>query len=1172
MTRPFLLATLLICVTFPCAYTQSIDSEEFKAPTEVSRIGTWWHWMDGGLTKEGITKDLEAMKAQGINSATVLNVYRDIGVTEVPKVKFASAEWFDVFSHALKEADRLGMQIGAANCDGWSEAGGPWIKPEQSMKQYTWSKAYLKGDGSQKNIALPKPAGREYFYKDAFVVAYRSAGPNSFVSASPKVTCKGVYPRTTLTKSYSYQDYEVHPDENDEFPGDLLVDGNPLSALTLLAGSQNIDIAFSRPFTSDKLGIYLTKAELSLPMPVRIEVSDDGTSYREVGTVYVTREREMQELEFQRQSARFYRLQIGDDNTASTLGEIELLSGHEKGQFSNSISNFTSKTSFEAAGSDADFYTSDGPSLPIVPNTAEVVDLTAKMSTDGTLHWKAPRGQWTVIRFGFTTTAVDNHPASPEGVGLECDKMDTTALNFHFSQFAQKLIDLAGPLKGKTFTYLLIDSWEARLQNWTDRLPEEFQKRRGYSLVTWIPALCGDMSETSHRTSAFLHDFRKTIGELVEENFFKHFSDLCHRQGMQLYAEGIYGGRTLPPVDALSTYQYCDVPMSEFWTRAGGRDWPYLHTPANYTNHAIPLHASLLYDKPMIGAEAYTGMAFYSESPIDLKLYGDQIQSEGVNQMILHSYVHQPDDRKPGVTLGIYGQPFNRNNSWFPRIGSFFQTLAREQYMLRKGARRADALIYLGDKLPAGESSAEYLTKNLPQNTKFQYINSDVLLHRLSVRDGQILLDGKWPFRFLMLRDTEMNLETARRLEELVALGAVVYGRRPTSTLSLQGLEDNNKELSKIASRVWGEQTSEPAFEHQYGKGRVVWSLRRLHELYKRDVEVKGVGLDDILYLHKTLEDKELYYIVSKNNTSSVSLELGLRSTGAPELWNPQDGTVRRLAIYRESEGYTHIPLTLRPRQSVFIVLDTQTHRADNIEKVISEDGFALFPVESESNLTELPMLYYDEESSTLKAESIAPCSYRLVHRDGSEQRLKLSGAKSLKLDGLRGTMTFEEESQKELGTRPIGGFKRLDMAKEEAVRYYSGEIAYRTNITVPDGYISQGTRVLVSVPEFGSTATFYLSGHQFRTIWDGSDKLDVSGYLKPGDNEIEIHVTNPWRNRLIGDKVRSRGSRDLWTTSPMLQKGNPSYPIITADATLIPSGISAPITFYFLEITNLTK
>ena len=165
-----------------------LNESEFKNPPASVKIHTWWHWLDGNITKEGITKDLEAMKEQGIVQATILNVGlfgdRDFGVK---KVIFNTPEWFEMFQWALKEANRLGISIGVHNCDGWSTSGGPWITPEMSMKQYVWTKTIINAS-QQEAIQLKQPFANLNFYKDVAVVAIKSDNPlNSFQRAAPVV-------------------------------------------------------------------------------------------------------------------------------------------------------------------------------------------------------------------------------------------------------------------------------------------------------------------------------------------------------------------------------------------------------------------------------------------------------------------------------------------------------------------------------------------------------------------------------------------------------------------------------------------------------------------------------------------------------------------------------------------------------------------------------------------------------------------------------------------------------------------------------------------------------------------------------------------------------------------------------------------------------------------------
>ena len=1108
------------------------DPAVFADPPAQYRTAAWWHWMDGAITREGITKDLEAMHAQGISNATILNIYRLIGIDDgFQSVPFDSPQWYAMFRHALDEAGRLGMQIGAANCDGWSESGGPWITPEISMKQYTWRKTFVRGTGREQAVALAQPFSKERFYRDVAVVAYRDAAPNSFVVAAPKISCRGSYPVETLIKSHKYHDETRHIDLLDEFPAEILTDGNPATALTLTE-DKTVRLDFARPYSASVLHIYVMVSAAKYPIPVLIETSADGSSWTEAGRVYVKGANSLQKLPFPA-TARHWRLTVNELLSPTTLSELCLLPAGERGCW------------------DSD------PGVAIA-RADEVLDLTDRMDADGMLRWAAPRGNWTVIRFGYTSNGKFNHPASPQGVGLECDKMDSTALDIHFKAFPEKLIRAAGPHAGKTFGYLLVDSWECGQQNWTAAFPQEFERQQGYSLIPWIPVLCGERIGSKALSEAFLHDFDRTRGELVRVHYFKHLADLCHRVGLELWSEGIYGGAAMPPVDVLKSYEYCDVPMTEFWAQASEyREWPIVYRPGNYGNHAIPYHVSLIYDKPVVGSEAFTGMALYSDSPVDLKLYGDQAYTQGVNRMILHSYVHQPDDRRPGVTLGIYGQTFNRNNTWFNAADGFFATQARIQYLLQQGDRRSDALVYLGDRLPNTEMSAAEIAASLPENVKFQYINQDVLLDRLSVRDGRIWLDGKHPFKFLLLRGERMEIETARRLEALVDAGALVCGPRPVSTLSLRDFDAHNAELAAIAARLWD-------------SGRVKSSWKALQGAWTPDLQLRGVGIDDILWYHKALGEIDYYYISNKDNARAIHFEAVFDlPDGRPEIWDPMAGTVREQLMYDCRSGCTVVPLTLQARQGVFVLLRRGGSRAQHIFRLTDLQGGQLFPNATGDFSQGVPEACRGADGQ-IHLRGLSAGSWIAGYSDDVACRIDLDAPQRIILDGTAGTMCFEDEPA--LGTMPIGGFREFTGFLDPRIKHYSGAVTYRTSAVLPEGFIRAGRRVLIRIPAFGSTAQLSINGHTLETIWDPAAITDITPWVHTGTNELVIRVTNPWRNRLIGDAAGVPSTEVHWTTSPLQQKHIPPQQIIHEYALLYPAGISQPVTLYSEGAEHVTN
>lgn len=935
----FLSVLWLACGT---TLTAQISVEQFQQPVPDTHVIAWWHWLNGNITRDGITRDLEAMKAVGIHQATFLNVWRDMPDADVPqKARFNSPEWWGMVRWAMQEADRLDMSLGAANCDGWSESGGPWITPDLSMKEYVWTKTpvslpidkkgrlALKDKNATFDVALPMPAHKQSYYRDVCVL---------------------LYPKQPEGKAID--------------PKDII----------------------------------------------------DVTKYVDItGTLYLP------------------------------------------------------STIFQTLPHNTNF-----PSSPLGGDRGGLEGLV-------------------LLRFGYTTTGKTNNPATWEGRGLECDKMDTVALNVHWANYPQKIVDLAREVNPAVFRYFLVDSWEARLQTWTQHLPDEFLQRRGYSLLPWLPALCDEVIIDKEHTEAFLHDFRHTIGDMVSDYYFKHMADLCHRQGLEMWSEGIYGEKNNPPVDVLKTYEYCDVPMTEFWARVTANDSVFTYNPWPSKTFVYPLHSSLLYHKPIIGSEAYTGYALYSDSPIDLKTYGDVAYTEGVNSMMLHSYVHQPTEQRPGMTLGVYGQSFNRHNTWFPEAGSWFDYQARAQYLLRQGDRCADVLVYTGEELPCPQWTPQQ-ADSLMRGVKFQYINPDVLLHgRVTAREGQLWLDGQHPFQALVLRDSLLELSTLQQLAAWADAGIAIYGPKPTRTLSLTNLDRNNRELRLLADRLWR-------------LPNVHADIMALHQQLRPEVRVDDAP--DLAYIHRRTAGLDVYYFVNRSYTQPLVLAPELRQDRRGEelvatLWNPVTGEVLPLSLAPEAQGYLSLsqPLTLQPQQSVFVVLS---------------DG----AVSGSSNDTRVPA--------------------QILH--------------SRPLSAMGGIVQFPDDDA--LTEQALTAFSSLTQSADPSVRYYSGRVVYTLPLSLSRQELAGASRLWLRLPAFGSTARIEVNGHTLRTLWIPGDSVELTPWVRQGNNQLVITVTNPWRNRLVGDLHQSRGAAATFTTSPTTIKNDP-LPVIRPDARLLPSGLS---------------
>lgn len=1128
---------------------EEINYGEFMNPPESASIYTWWHWLDNAITKEGITRDLEAMKQQGITGATILNVglfgEKDMGV---PQIIFGTDQWYDMFKWALQEANRLGITIGAHNCDGWSTSGGPWITPDMSMKQFVWSKTYIEG-GHPVTVTLARPNGFMNYYNDASVIAYPvKDSPNSFQLARPQVKI------------------------NDTINGGVLIDGNPFSNIDLRS-DPNVDIVFKEMFTAQKIAVHLRMASSWESMKnirswFELQISKDGRHFTHVADLEIKGVNETVSIEIPETGSKYFRIKLKKQSAIPfysniNLSEIELLKKEEYPLYSPSYKYHLEKIVSTRPEDVSDIFASEFlTDLQTPVPSAGVIDLSGNMDINGMLKWDAPEGKWIVIRFGYTSTGVVNGPATKAGTGLECDKMDTSALNFHFKNFPEKLIREAGNYAGNTFKYLFIDSWECNYQNWTQNFPREFELRRGYSMIPWIPVLCGETENSTDETEAFLHDFRKTIADLIEENYFKHFTELCHREGMDLHAEVIYGGVHYPPLDILRSNSYIDVPMWEFWTNQDEDGFVH-YMPVQNVSFDKPMYASVVYDKPVVPSEAYTGYAHYSESPWDLKLYGDRAYCSGINRMVLHSYVHQPTERKPGMTLGPFASHFNRHNNWWAQVSEWFDYQARIQYILQKGQVISDILYFIGDQLPEYQKNNDLYS--VPYGYNMQLCNLDILLNRAEVINGMIRLENGLGYPILLLPDNDqMEYSTLKRIATLIQDGATVVGPKPINVLSYMDREQNNNELKKLADEIWGEIDGKVITENNWGKGKVIWG-KRLENILEEmniqpDLEVIKNDSVNLLFIHKKVDSRDVYFVVNQED-KSVHAECLFRITGkSPEIWNPQYGTTCRKAVYKEDEGRIRVPLDFQPKESLFVVFSDEDSKEHIV--AVQRDGVQIFPVVQKADVN----VYFPEIKLTDKMVYIIsdfPGEYTLTSNLGGNYSVTMTGNDIFEIKDFKGDISFESVSGTP-GPVEISDFQFWTGFDNPDIKYYSGKGKYTVHFTLPEEFSTRDDSLELSLGMLKSTGEIILNGKKLGYAWMPGQVFKISGLLLPGENTLEANVANVYRNRLIGDLIQYGEIKSLWTTSPVEN-------FLNRDMKIQESGIAGPVTITKIRTTNFT-
>lgn len=564
------------------------------------------------------------------------------------------------------------------------------------------------------------------------------------------------------------------------------------------------------------------------------------------------------------------------------------------------------------------------PTARSAVDPSSLVDLTAKIDAQGRLAWDVPEGRWTILRVGHTCTGAQNAPAPASGRGLECDKLSPAGIEANFAGMMAKLADDNGIAARPSACGLVathIDSWENGSQNWTARMREEFRQRRGYELTPFLPVFTGRVVRSPEISERFLWDVRRTVSELVIENYAARFHELAGRAGMRFTVEA-YGG----PCDCIPYGGQSDEPMGEFWTPGGGA----MDTCRGMAS------AGHVYGKPIIGAEAFTSadQERWLEHPALLKALGDQAFCEGINRFVFHRYAMQPWlDYRPGMTMGPWGQHYERTQTWWEQSRPWHEYLARCQFLLRQGLYAADILYVQPESPPLG------FGRHPNEGYAWDECTDDAVLNRLAVRDGRLVLPDGMSYRLLALSDTRtMTPRLLRKLKELVEAGATVLGPRPQRSPSLSDYPQCDAEVDRLAGELWGECDGQQVKERAVGQGRIAWGLTPEKLLAADGLPPDFACPAPWRFLHRSTPEAELYFVANGKDYATTAT-CAFRVAGrVPELWWPEDGRIERAGVYASGEGLTRVSLTLGPSGSVFVVF-RQKAEGDDPVVLVRRDG-----------------------------------------------------------------------------------------------------------------------------------------------------------------------------------------------------------------------------------------
>lgn len=893
LTRAFLAGTSALLMG--CAAADKREAGFVTPPSSV-QTGTYWYWIEGNISKEGVEKDLEAMKAAGINRAFVANI-GGAGTGDPNsqyKVEFMSDEWWNITRAALKKATELGIDIGMFNSPGWSQSGGPWIKAGQTMRYLNSSRTVMKGPG-QVTVKLPQPADE---FQDVKVVAFPNPTPAGTVLTTANASITAVPSMGDLT---ALTDGDNSTDVRFATNGEYIIEINPQDWFTARS-------------------IVVRPAPASINTDVELQAMDADGRYQTVSRFNINRTRDWKKvgfdpyadvaMSFDPVKSDSYRVVFRSVGAGAGIAELALSSVPR-------VERYKEKSLAKLFQSEVpawDEYLwreqpqADDRSMAVQPG--QVIDLSDKMTADGTLTWDVPEGEWTVLRTGMTPTGVVNEPACPDATGYEVDKLSRKHAEEHFDAYIGEILRRIPADERKSFKLLVQDSYEVGGQNFTDDMIPVFKERYGYDPVPYLPVLSGVVVGSQHDSDAFLWDLRRLVADKISYDYVGGSREVAHKHGLTTWLEN-YGHWGFPG-EFLQYGGQADEVGGEFWA----------DPPLGDIENRLATSCAHIYGKKLTSSETSTSAGpSFVRTPSSLKQRMDRFFTYGVNNTVLHLYISQPsEDRLPGSNAW-FGTEFNRNNTWFKHMDLYTQYIKRCNYMMRQGWYQADVAYFIGEDAPRMVGIMEPW---IPAGYQFEHMNAEVIMRDMTVKDGMLTLPHGVQFKVLVLprRLKTMRPELLEKIERLILDGAIVMGPAPERSPSLQNQPEADRRVKEMTARIWGDVDGVNVKQRRYGKGMICDGLD-FETLFAQLGYVPDCKVPDGMNVyqgHQKDGDTDIY-ILSNQDNRTLTMDVAFRVTGKqPELWDPVTGVIRKLPAFRQEEKTTVVPMKLEKNECVFVV------------------------------------------------------------------------------------------------------------------------------------------------------------------------------------------------------------------------------------------------------------
>lgn len=783
------------------------------------------------------------------------------------------------------------------------------------------------------------------------------------------------------------------------------------------------------------------------------------------------------------------------------------------------------------------------------------INLSAKLSPEGRLTWSVPAGKWRILRFICNNTGEFLNCPSPNSKGLVIDHLSQQATDTHINHMLDTLS------KGRngfgSLKVLMLDSFEVRpAVDWTPDFIKKFNAANGYDLTPWLPVLAGWTVQNEELSNRFQHDYHKFVGDLMVETHYARVRELVNQRGLKFLAEAGHGGH--PRVDPLKALGASDIPMGEYWNHR--KNWVVKEAAS----------AAHIYGKQIINSESLTGWQNWQDGPANYKRSTDIAFCAGLNQITFHTFAHNPPEAGlPGYAYHA-GEHFNVNLTWWNQAGPMLKDMSRTSHLLQQGKFVAEACAYYGDEAPNlvparrisptiksqwPDDKCAHCGRDKPVNLdslglgyNYDYMNEEVILTRMQVKDGKLVLPDGMSYHMLILPDRKtISLEVLKKIDQLVQAGATIVGPKPERSNSLREYPACDQEVQQLAAKIWGDCDGDKVKTHQYGKGKVVWNIPLDQVLASKGVERDFVAenIDNadqhIDYTHRATENENIYFVSnSAMERKVVRCRFRVGGERMPSFWNPENGNVTPCPAYETKDSFTWITLDLAPASSIFVVFAKGESR-DSIVKITSPA--------SDQNLTQFDQLSMERDA--VSARFWQAGEYVFKTTNGRSGKILVSELPAVQTIDQPWRITFPKDrgAPDEIKMDTLTDWTQHT---DPGVKYFSGTATYHNQFSltqIPSGEMKSLILDLGTVKE---VAVVRINGQDAGVLWKEPYRIDIAPYVKAGENQIEIKIVNSWNNRLVGDSTLK--PEDRITRTNLAGKFNPKTPLLS-------SGLLGPVT-----------